>query len=146
MEEITTSGYKITVRMHGKESHDGSKRWISRIKNLLYGQKLVPKPLFFTLQTRGLGHMFGSRDYILEETLRAQKEFIEFAGDPTKLKQWVERESRMQVQFYLRPGGLIARIPEDSRPTEEEVLSWVPIIDELELVTNSTTLPDDSEE
>ena len=146
MEEIITSGYKITVRMHKKESHDGSKRWIGRIKNLLYGQRLVPTPLEFTMQTSGLGRMFGSRDYVLQETLRAEQQFIEFTKDPSKLTEWVEKESIGQVQFYLRPGGLISRIPEDDRPTREEVLSWVPVIDKLEVGQSSTILPNDNEE
>lgn len=146
MEEITTSGYKITVKMHKKESHDGSKRWIGRIKNLLYGQRLVPTPLEFTMQTLGLGRMFGDREFILRETLRAEQQFIEFTNDPSKLTEWVEKESKSQVQFYLRPGGLISRIPEDERPTREEVLSWIPVIDKLEVGQSSTILPNDSEE
>lgn len=146
MEKIITSGYKITVKMHRKESHDGSKRWIGWIKNLLRGEKLIPTPLEFTLQTVGLGRMFGSRDYILRETLRAEQQFIEFTNDPSKLTEWVEKESIGRVQFYLRPGGLISRIPEDERPTREEVLSWIPVIDKLEVGQSSTILPNDSEE
>ena len=146
MEEIITSGYKITIRMHKKESHDGSTRWISRIKTLLHGKKLVPTPLEFTLQTLGLGRLFGNRNYVLAATLKAEQQFLEFSKDPAKLTAWVEKESKDKVQFYLRPGGLISRIPEDSRPTEQEVLTWVPVIDKIEVDTRSTILLNDSEE
>ena len=145
MKEIITSGYKITVRMHKKESHTGSKTLIRWIKNLLYGQKLVPTPMFFTLQTSGLGHLFGDRNFILQETLRSEAQFLELSSDPAKLTAWVEKESKFQVQFYLRPGGLISSIPEDSRPTEQEVLSWVPVIEKLEVDTLSTILHDSEE-
>jgi len=145
MEEIITSGYKITVRMHKKESHDGSKRWIGWIKNLLHGKRLIPTPLEFTLQTLGLGRLFGDRNYVLTATLKAEQQFLEFSKDPAKLTAWVEKESKDKVQFYLRPGGLISRIPEDSRPTQQEVLSWVPVIDKLEVDTRSTILYDSEE-
>lgn len=145
MEEIITSGYKITVRMHKKQSRYGSKRWIGWIKNLLHGKRLIPTPLEFTLQTLGLGRLFGDRNYVLTATLKAEQQFLEFSEDPAKLTAWVEKESKDKVQFYLRPGGLISRIPEDSRPTEQEVLSWVPVIDKLEVDTRSTILYDSEE-
>ena len=133
------------MRMHRKESHDGSKTLIRWIKNLLYGRRLIPTPMFFTLQTHGLGHLFGDRNYVLTETLKNEAQFLEFSKNPSKLTEWVEKESKHRVQFYLRPGGLISRIPENERPTREEVLSWTPIIDKLEVEENSTILHDSEE-
>ena len=132
--------------MHKKEPRDGSQKWINRITTLLHGKKLVPTPFEFTLQTLGLGTLFGDREFILRETLKAEQQFIEFTKDPSKLTEWVNQQSIGQVQFYLRPGGLISRIPEDERPTREEVLSWTPVIDKLEVGQSSTILPNDSEE
>lgn len=89
--------------------------------------------------------MFGDRNYILRATLKAEQQFLEFSKDPAKLTAWVEKESNDKLRFYLRPGGLISGIPEDSRPTQQEVLSWVPVIDKLEVDTRSTILYDSEE-
>ena len=134
--------------MHKKEDQDGSQKWINRINTLLHGKKLVPTPFSFNLSTSGGATFVGSREFILQETLKAEKQFLEMSQDPSKINAWVLEQSRYQVQFYLRPGGLISKVPEDERPTEQEVLTWVPIIEDIEVLQGSTriVLHDDSEE
>lgn len=138
MSEICMNGMILTIKMYKKKPISGLRRFLtnhSRLANkFLSKEDLEETPLFFTLSTSGAGTLMGTDAYKIHHANKANKEFAEFATNQQKLIEWVNQESIHTRQFYLRPGGLISRIPEDERPTEQEVMSWIPIIEGVEIV------------
>tara|TARA_B100000287_G_scaffold310054_1_gene293304 strand:- start:12532 stop:12957 length:426 start_codon:yes stop_codon:yes gene_type:complete len=132
------NGMILSIRMYKKKPMSGLRRFLtnhSRLANkFLSKEDLEETPLFFTLSTSGAGTLMGTDAYKIHHANRANKEFAEFATNQQKLIEWVNQESANTLKFYLRPGGLISRVTEDDRPTEEEVMSWVPIIEGMKVV------------
>ena len=138
MSEICMNGMILTVKMYKRKPISGLRRFLtnhSRLANkFLSKEDLEETPLFFTIATSGAGTLMGTDEYKIHHANKANKEFAEFVTNQEKLIEWVNQESIHTRQFYLRPGGLISRIPEDERPTEQEVMSWIPIIEGVEVV------------
>ena len=144
MSEICMNGMILTIKMYKKKPMSGLRRLLTDHSRLaakfLSRQDLEETPFEFTLSTSGVGHLMGTDEYKIDHANRANKEFAEFATNAQKLIEWVNRESIHTRQFYLRPGGLISRIPEDDRPTEKEVMGWVPIIEKIKIVSKNHPL------
>lgn len=94
-------------------------------------------PLFMELSTKGCGYFVGSDEYIAQAIKDANIEYNLFRMNTTAFSVWVQREVEHRLMFYLRPGGLISRIPEENRPTREQIESWSYRIEDLETVTRS---------
>lgn len=92
-------------------------------------------PLFMNISTQGCGMFMGSEEYIAQAIEDANIEYDLFRKDATAFSAWVQRNVESQLMFYLRPGGLISRIPEEDRPTREQIESWSWRIEDLETVT-----------
>ena len=95
----------------------------------------LDKPLFMEISTQGCGMFMGSEKYIAQAIKDANTEYRLFSVDPSAFSAWVQRKVESQLMFYLRPGGLISRIPEESRPTPEQIASWHWRVEDLETVT-----------
>jgi len=93
------------------------------------------KPLFMEISTQGCGIFMGSQEYITQAIKDANNEYRLFSVNPSAFSAWVQRNVESQLMFYLRPGGLISRIPEEDRPTREQIESWSWRIEDLETVT-----------
>lgn len=136
--EIFMNGMILDIKMYKRKSTSGLRRFLTNHFSL--ASKFLPKevleetPLTFTLSTSGVGTLSGSDEYKIYYANKANKEFAEFATNQQKLIEWVNQESINTRKFYLRPGGLISRIPEDKRPTEQEVMSWIPIVEGVKVV------------
>jgi len=91
--------------------------------------------LFMNISTQGCGIFMGSEENIAQAIKDANEEYELFRNDSVAFTKWVQRNVESQLMFYLRPGGLISRIPEEDRPTREQIESWSWRIDDLETVT-----------
>lgn len=98
------------------------------------------KPLQITLETVGCGLTMGSPEYVESVRQRANEEYELFLGDSELFSEWINQELHSRMLFYFRPGGLINRIPDEERPTFDEVKSWFWTIDKLETVTGSISI------
>ena len=94
-------------------------------------------PLFMELSTKGCAMFVGSEEYIAQAIKDANIEYKLFSINPMAFSVWVQREVEHRLMFYLRPGGLISRIPEEDRPTREQIESWSWRIEDLETVTRN---------
>ena len=82
------------------------------------------KPYFIELGTRGSGIIYGTSDYIKQAIIEVNVEFNRFISDKKFFREYVEEEVEKMIQFHFRPGGLMSKVPEEERPTIEQVRSW----------------------
>tara|TARA_B100000212_G_scaffold99788_1_gene73377 strand:+ start:115 stop:474 length:360 start_codon:yes stop_codon:yes gene_type:complete len=82
------------------------------------------KPYYIKLGTRGSGIIYGTSDYIKQAIIETNVEFDRFTSDKEFFREYVEEEVEKMIQFHFRPGGLMSQIPEEERPTIEQVRRW----------------------